>query len=185
MKIYTKRGDAGETGLYGGARVGKDDLRVEAYGDIDELNAVLGLARASGLESRLEAAVARVQDELFTLGAELATPNAESNPKIPKVDAAWVARLESEIDAVDAEVPPLRQFVLPGGSASASWLHLARTVCRRAERAVVALSRREPVGALALVYVNRLSDWLFMMARAANHRASVTEIAWTPPARGS
>lgn len=181
MKIYTKRGDAGETGLFGGQRVSKDDLRVAAYGDVDELNALLGLARAADLDERLAKAVARVQDELFTLGAELATPDAEKNPKVPTVDAAWIERLEEEIDAIDGEVPPLRQFVLPGGSQGASWLHLARTVCRRAERSIVQLSRREPVGGLALAYVNRLSDWLFMAARAANHRAGVAEIAWTPP----
>lgn len=181
MKIYTKGGDSGQTGLFGGRRVGKDDPRVAAYGDVDELNAVLGLARAQGLEADLAVRVTRVQAELFTLGAELATPNAAENPMVPKVRKEWIDALEREIDGVEAEVTPLRSFILPGGALSAGWLHLARTVCRRAERSAVVLATKEDTGPLAIVYLNRLSDWLFMMARSANHRAKVDEPLWNPP----
>ena len=180
LKIYTKGGDRGETGLVGGARVGKDDSRVASYGDIDELSSALGLARAQGLPADVEAKVARVQAELFTLGSQLATLDP-SRPGAERVRAEWVTALEQEIDAVDAEVPPLRSFVLPGGAPGAAALHLARAVCRRAERAVVALGRREALDPLVEVYVNRLSDWLFMMARAVNCRSGVVEPVWHPP----
>jgi cob(I)alamin adenosyltransferase len=182
MKIYTRGGDQGDTSLFGGQRVGKDELRVSCYGNIDELNAVLGLARAHGLESDLNARVARVQEELFTIGSRLATPDAAANPKIPRVRQEWIDALEREIDAVDAEVAPLKHFILPGGAMPAAWLHLARTICRRAERSIVALVHRgDPVDERVVVYVNRLSDWLFMMARAANHRAGVAEPIWSAP----
>jgi cob(I)alamin adenosyltransferase len=181
VKIYTKGGDSGQTGLFGGSRVGKDDLRVAAYGDVDELNAVLGLARAEGLPADLATKVVRVQAELFTLGAELATPNAAEDPRVPRLRKEWIDALEREIDVVEAEVAPLRSFILPGGALSAAWLHLARTVCRRAERSAVSLAKREDTGPLAIVYLNRLSDWLFMMARVANHRAKVDEPLWSPP----
>jgi cob(I)alamin adenosyltransferase len=177
MKIYTKTGDAGETGLFGGGRVGKDDLRVASYGEVDELNAVLGLASAHGLPPELAERVARVQAELFTLGSVLATP-AGGKVKIPSLHPEWVTTLEMEIDAADVELPPLKNFILPGGSTGAAWLHLARATCRRAERAIVALSRREKLEPIVEVYVNRLSDWLFTMARLANHRAGVAEPVW-------
>lgn len=180
MKIYTKGGDRGETGLVGGARVGKDDPRVATYGEIDELSSVLGVARALGMPADLEAKLERIQAELFTLGSQLATPDA-GRPGAQKVQAEWVAALEAEIDSVAAEVPPLRNFLLPGGAPGAAQLYLARAVCRRAERALVAFGRRAALDPLVEVYVNRLSDWLFMMARAVNHRSGIAEPLWRPP----
>lgn len=177
MKIYTKTGDAGQTGLFGGRRVSKADGRVEAYGDVDELNSVLGLARAAGLAPDVDALLARVQCELFDLGAELGAASAEGGAS-PRIDDAAALRLEAEIDRFEEELPPLRAFVLPGGALAAAHLHLARTVCRRAERRMVALADREPVRAQALRYVNRLSDLLFVLARVANARASVPDVPW-------
>ena len=185
VKIYTRSGDAGETGLFGGPRVSKDDLRVEAYGSVDEANAALGEARArahASADGELESLLAAAQDRLFTVGAELATPpNARARQVLPAIEPAWTKELEDAIDRLDAGLPPLRQFVLPGGPPLASALHLARAVCRRAERRVIALHRREPVSPLALAFLNRLSDFLFVAARAANHRAGVAEIPWNPP----
>jgi cob(I)alamin adenosyltransferase len=181
MKIYTKTGDAGETGLFGGPRVPKDDARVEAYGAVDELNAALGVARARGGDDEIVRLLGAVQDQLFTIGAELATPpGAKAHAAVPAVAPAWTAALETAIDGFEAELPPLRNFVLPGGSALAADLHLARAVCRRAERRVVALHHGAPVLPEALTYLNRLSDFLFVAARVANHRAKVAEIAWKP-----
>jgi cob(I)alamin adenosyltransferase len=180
LKIYTKGGDRGETGLVGGARVGKDDPRVAIYGDIDELNSVLGVARAQGLPQEVEAKIERIQAELFTLGSQLATPDPD-RPGAQRVQAEWVAAMEAEIDAADAELPRLRNFLLPGGVPGAAQLHLARAVCRRAERALVALGRRAALDPLVEVYVNRLSDWLFVMARAVNHRSGAVEPLWRPP----
>jgi cob(I)alamin adenosyltransferase len=179
MRIYTRQGDDGQTGLIGGARVSKDDPRVDAYGCVDELGAALGVARAAGPDPELDAGLARVQGELFSLGASLAAPAPDA--RVPRVQRAWVDALEHEIDRADTELTPLRHFVLPGGCPAAAALHLARAVCRRAERAIVALSRREAVDPLALAFVNRLSDWLFTMARLANHRANVSEREWTKP----
>jgi cob(I)alamin adenosyltransferase len=185
MKIYTKTGDAGDTGLFGGPRVSKDDRRVEAYGAVDELNAALGVARARGGDLELVRLVAEAQDRLFTIGAELATPpGARAQAAVPAIAPAWIAALEAAIDRFDAELPPLRHFVLPGGSALAADLHLARAVCRRAERRVVALHHAEPVRPELLAYLNRLSDFLFVAARVANHRAGLPEIAWDPHGRG-
>ena len=185
MKIYTKTGDAGDTGLFGGPRVGKDDLRVEAYGAVDELNAVLGLARARGGDPELASLLAAAQDQLFTVGASLATPpGAKARAAVPPVDPAWTAALEGAIDRFEAELPPLRHFVLPGGTALAADLHHARAVCRRAERRVVTLHHRAPVDADLLAYLNRLSDFLFVAARIANHRAGAAEITWDPHRRG-
>ncbi len=181
MRIYTKTGDAGETGLFGGPRVPKDDARVDAYGEVDELNAALGAARARGLDPEIDAVLAAVQDQLFAVGAELATPaGARARAAVPPVDAAWVAALEAAIDRFQAELPPLRNFILPGGSAAGADLHLARAVCRRAERRVVSLHRREPVAPEVLPLLNRLSDFLFVAARLANHRAGAAEVAWQP-----
>jgi cob(I)alamin adenosyltransferase len=187
MRIYTKRGDDGSTGLFGGPRVGKDDLRVSAYGDVDELNSALGVARsalqADARLADLDRFAARLQSELFDLGAELATPDLDSvKMAVPRTQAEDVLRLEREIDRLEAELPELRAFILPGGTPAAAQLHLCRTVCRRAERLVVALSRKEKVSAHALAYVNRLSDLLFVMARAACHRAGAGEIQWQPSA---
>jgi cob(I)alamin adenosyltransferase len=186
MKIYTKTGDAGDTGLFGGPRVSKDDARVEAYGAVDELNAALGVARARGGDADLDALLAQAQDHLFALGAELATPpGAKARAAVPAIDAAWAAALEQAIDRLEGELEPLRSFILPAGAPLAAELHLARAVCRRAERRVVALHRHERVAAEVLVYLNRLSDFLFVAARAANRRAGVPEAPWNPRPRGN
>ncbi|HET8539525.1 MAG TPA: cob(I)yrinic acid a,c-diamide adenosyltransferase [Anaeromyxobacter sp.] len=185
MKIYTKTGDSGETGLFGGPRVKKSDRRVEAYGEVDELNAALGVVRALVEDPELDGQLARIQEELFCVGAELATPHgAKARSAIPPVDAAWTARLEAAMDGWDGELPPLARFVLPGGTRTAAALHLARTLCRRAERHVVALASEVEVDPAVLAYLNRLSDFLFVAARVANHRARKEEPLWDP-ARGS
>lgn len=181
MKIYTKTGDAGETGLFGGGRVPKDDPRVEAYGEVDELNAALGLARSLGLTGELDALAQKLQDQLFTVGAVLATPQGtRAAAHIPKIDPAWIDAMERAMDALEAELPPLTHFVLPGGGPASSGLHLSRTICRRAERKVVALTRAGTVEGQVVVYLNRLSDLLFMMARAANHRTGLKDVLWIP-----
>ncbi len=183
MKIYTKTGDGGETGLFGGPRVRKSDARVSAYGDVDELNAAIGLVRAGVEDPELEAHLARVQDELFCVGAELATPpDAKARSAVPPVEPRWTAALEAAIDAWELELPPLHQFVLPGGTRTAAALHLARCICRRAERQVVVLPA-EARGAPLLAYLNRLSDVLFVAARVANHRAGRPEALWDPGRR--
>jgi cob(I)alamin adenosyltransferase len=180
-KIYTRRGDDGSTGLFGGPRVRKDDLRVSAYGDVDELNSALGVAREWVRSEELRAMIDRFQNELFNLGAELATPSVSDAPKmIPTIVAADVERMEKEIDALTATLPEQKHFILPGGSKGAAHLHLARTICRRAERLVVELSRSEKVSPEVLAYLNRLSDLLFTMARAEVLRAGGKEIAWIP-----
>jgi cob(I)alamin adenosyltransferase len=185
VKIYTKTGDGGETGLFGGPRVRKSDPRVEAYGDVDELNAALGAARAVGEDPEIDGELARVQGELFCVGAELATPHgARARAAIPPVDAAWTARLERLVDAWEAELPPLTRFVLPGGTRSAAALHVARTVCRRAERRAVALAAEAEVDPRVLPYLNRLSDLLFVAARIANRRARREEPTWDPSREG-
>ena len=179
IRIYTKTGAAGETGLFGGARVRKDDLRVEAYGTVDELNAALGLAVALGAPPRVSALLTRLQALLFELGAELATAPTAKRPPTP-VGAAEIHELEQAIDTFEAELEPLQTFILPGGSPVAAVLHLARTVCRRAERRLVTLLG-DDVGAMAdtLVVLNRLSDLLFVMARFANRAVGATETVWT------
>lgn len=186
MKIYTGTGDAGETGLYGGQRVGKDDVRVEAYGTVDEANAILGVA-ATHLEpaSELHTLLLRLQSELFTVGADLATPlerEAQAGKSIvPRTEPAHSTALEALIDQFEAELEPLRQFILPGGSAAAAALHHARTVVRRAERQVVALYHEEAdsMNLEVIRYLNRMADLLFVLARVANHRAGVADIPWT------
>ncbi len=181
MKIYTKTGDGGDTALFGGGRVGKDDLRVEAYGQLDELNAVLGLARAEGL-GELDPLARTLQEQLFTVGSILATPQGTKAAKnIPALGPQWVPAMEAAIDAFDQELAPLTSFILPGGSRAASLLHLARTVCRRCERRVVPLARAAKVEPEVVVYLNRLSDLLFTMARVANRRAKVDDVPWTAP----
>lgn len=180
MKIYTKTGDDGTTGLLGAGRVLKFDPRIDSYGTIDELNAVLGVARAEQLDPGADAVVARLQDDLFTVGAALADPDPAGkfhNAVKPELSA----RLEAEIDLMEAELPPLSQFILPGGTLGAAQLHLARTICRRAERMVVRLDQT-PQGLVPpnlIVYLNRLSDLLFVLARAVNHRAGRGDIPWT------
>ncbi len=180
VKIYTKRGDQGETDLFGGLRVGKEDLRVEAYGAVDELNAVLGMAGSASRESDLQALVRALQGTLFDLGAYLASPDAERRAKggVREPGAEEVLGLERHIDRFQQELEPLRRFILPGGSPAAAIFHLARTVCRRAERRVVALHRREPLMPAALRYLNRLSDLLFVLARVENRRAGHADVEW-------
>jgi cob(I)alamin adenosyltransferase len=179
VKIYTRTGDGGETSLFDGTRVPKSDLRVDAYGEVDELNAVLGVARAGGLDPQVDAVVAAIQRDLFALGARLADPRHLIAGRVTKTDlaAADVARLEAWIDRFEAELPPLRRFILPGGATPAALLHLARTVCRRAERQIVALGPEACEPAL-LTYVNRLSDLLFVLARLVNQRAGTPEVEW-------
>jgi cob(I)alamin adenosyltransferase len=178
VKLYTRTGDSGDTSLFDGTRVKKDDPRVDAYGDIDELNAWLGLARASRLDPALDADVVQLQRDLFALGAQLADPGHKLAPRVSKavIGDADIARLESLIDRLEKELPPLRRFILAGGSPAGAALHVARTVCRRAERRIVALD--PPVDPVLVRYVNRMSDLLFVLARAANHRGGVSETEW-------
>lgn len=182
MKIYTKTGDQGQTGLFGGPRVAKCDLRIDAYGQVDELNAVLGQARCQPLPPPLDQTLQRVQHELFAVGAELASPNPQRHGLVLLGPAA-IQRLEAEIDQLDETLPPLKQFILPSGCQAAAMLHVARAVCRRAERAVVALAN-SPGTKLSphlLAYLNRLGDYLFVAARYANLQAGVAEVAWNKP----
>lgn len=180
MRIYTKTGDTGETGLFGGGRVPKHDVRVAAYGDVDELNAVLGVALAAIDDDDIAALLRDVQPDLFVIGAHLATPaqTRGRRPALPPLPVERVAEFERRIDAAEAELPPLDAFVMPGGSAGGAALHHARTVCRRAERAVVALAADQPVDADILVYINRLSDLLFVLARLESQRAGRPERKW-------
>lgn len=177
MKIYTRMGDSGQTSLLGGKRVRKDDPGIEAYGTVDELNAVLGLVRAEQLPREIDALLARVQNELFELGAELATPEGSAHSR-QRITDRHAADMEEAIDQWEVVLKPLRQFILPGGTPAAAGLHLARTVCRRAERRVVALRDSSPVSDAVLVYLNRLSDLLFVLARAANHQAGRADVPW-------
>lgn len=185
MKIYTRTGDRGETGLFGGGRVAKDHHRVEAYGAVDELNAVIGLVvaalRAAG-EDGIAARLELVQADLFTLGAHLATPSAEDGGRatahVPDLPSTRVAEMEGWIDEAEGELEPLRTFILPGGVESATRLHLARTVCRRAERRVITLAREVRLDDAVVVYLNRLSDLLFTLARLANRRAGASDVPW-------
>jgi cob(I)alamin adenosyltransferase len=179
LKIYTKTGDLGETSLLGGARVPKDHLRVVSYGDVDETNAALGAVRVVA-ERPLERLLFAIQKDLFAIGAQLADPTHRVASKRTKaaVTAARVRRLERAIDAREAKLAPLGSFVLPGGTPAAALLHQARTVCRRAERSVVGLAREADVDPRIIVYLNRLSDLLFVLARFENHRAAVTEDRW-------
>jgi cob(I)alamin adenosyltransferase len=180
VKIYTKKGDRGQTGLIDGSRVPKDDLRVAAYGEVDELGAVVGLIRAQGPDAELDGLLRETQRDLFMLGAQLADPSGAVGERKAKaaLTAAHVERLEHAIDAREAGLPPLTAFILAGGSHRGALLHLARTVCRRAERAVVALSHRQSLDELVLVYLNRLSDLLFVLARDENHKAGTPEDRW-------
>jgi cob(I)alamin adenosyltransferase len=181
MKIYTKTGDQGDTALFGGGRVPKDDARVSAYGDVDELNACIGMARAVQPMQRIDEVLVPIQRDLFGLGALLATPNREKMKvqlEKARIDDERIAQLEHAIDNAEGDLDPLRAFVLPGGSNKAAALHLARTVCRRAERHVVTLMRESEVPDIIIVYLNRLSDLLFVLARLANRLDSVGEVTW-------
>jgi cob(I)alamin adenosyltransferase len=187
VKVYTRRGDGGETDLFGGARVAKDHLRVEAYGAVDETNAALGLAAAASTQDDVRALAAELQSRLFDLGAVLATPDPERHAKaqLPGPSAEDVDALEARIDAFETELAPLRRFVLPGGDPAAAGFHLARTVCRRAERRAVALARVEPVDPLVIRFLNRLSDLLFVLARLENRRAGLPDVEWEGKPRRS
>lgn len=179
MKIYTKVGDAGETRLYGGVKVGKDDLRVDCYGSIDELNAIVGVARSLVLSSDIDSLCERIQSALFVVGAELAAlPEQRSKLKLALIGDDDVETLESAIDRFSDELPPLSQFILPGGTRVAAALHQARTVCRRAERKVVSLKQQSEVSGPLLIYLNRLGDLLFVLARLENHRAGIPDVPW-------
>ena len=181
-RIYTRTGDQGETGLFRGPRVGKDMPRIELIGTLDELNAILGLARTHSLSGEIDAIVQRVQNELFALGAEVSTPDP-SQLEMPRLERQHVEVLESDIDRIDETLPPLTDFILPGGSPSAADLHLARAVCRRAERRLVTLLREIPeeVSLVLLAYLNRLADLLFVLARAANSATGCPDVPWQKP----
>lgn len=180
-KIYTKTGDDGQTGLFGGGRVEKDHPRVDAYGEVDELNAFIGMARAVELMPRIDEVLVPIQRDLFSIGALLATPDHEKmreQLRKARIDDERIAELERAIDACEHELEPLKSFILPGGTPKAAALHVARTVCRRAERRVVALRREVELPELVIIYLNRLSDLLFMLSRVANRRAGAGEVTW-------
>jgi cob(I)alamin adenosyltransferase len=179
VKIYTKTGDSGETSLFDNTRVSKADARVDAYGEVDEVNACLGAARAAGVDADTAALIEALQKDLFALGARLADPAARIAERVTKaaITDEDIQRLEQTIDRLEGTLPPLRRFILPGGSPAGSLLHLARTVCRRAERRVIGLGAGA-VDPILIIYLNRLSDLLFVMARATNHRAGVPETEW-------
>jgi cob(I)alamin adenosyltransferase len=181
MKIYTRTGDEGDTGLFGGGRVRKSHPRVAAYGDIDELNSAIGVARATPPMELFDHLLATIQRDLFSLGGHLATPDPDKVRKAlekAELDEGRIAEFERTIDQADIELPPLKAFVLPAGSAKAAALHLARTVCRRAERRVIELADQAAVPQLFIVYLNRLSDLLFTLARLANHRTGSGDVTW-------
>jgi cob(I)alamin adenosyltransferase len=175
MKIYTKTGDGGETSLFGGARVRKDDSRIEAYGTVDELNSFIGVVRAVWPSSSFDRQLQVIQSDLFDIGAHLASP---ATSRFAGPDAARVAALEQAIDAMESELAPLTSFILPGGSLAAAHLHVARTVCRRVERLVVALRESDDATTALITYLNRLSDFLFVAARFANHVHGVADVPW-------
>lgn len=181
MKIYTKTGDDGTTGLFGGGRVAKNDARVEAYGTVDETNAVIGLARAAGLPKDVDSVLANVQGHLFVLGAELAcVPGKEDKLSIERLTEAEIGELEQAIDSAESSLEPLKTFILPGGHSGAAALHLARTVCRRAERRTQTAGEEAPIRDQVKVYLNRLSDLLFVLARRANQEQSIEDVPWNP-----
>ena len=178
MKIYTKTGDKGETSLFGGQRVLKDDLRVECYGTIDELNSLLGLAITEVSESEIIKVIQKIQNDLFDLGSELATPINKNIKNIPQISPDNISYLENGIDRFEKQLPELKQFILPGGTKGASLLHLARSVCRRGERLVVTLSKNVSISDDIVIYLNRLSDFLFVLARFENFVQNFPDINW-------
>lgn len=179
MKIYTRTGDDGTTSLFSGGRVPKYHLRVESYGTVDELNSVLGMVRAHEPSTQTDTLLAQIQHQLFNLGADLATPLDAPTRHVVRMDAETITWLEEAIDQLTAELPPLTYFILPGGSLAAAQIHVARTVCRRAERLVTELSQHEPIGEHVLPYLNRLSDFLFTLARCENLQAGLSEERWS------
>jgi len=180
MRLYTRTGDDGTTGLIGGQRTAKDDLQIDCYGTADELNAIIGVVR-SGAPPWLSTLLEPVQNELFIIGSHLALADGQSPSdwNLPVLQQSTIDRLEAQIDAAETELPKLRNFILPGGSESASRLHVARTVCRRTERLIVTFARTRNIDPLMVTYFNRLSDWLFSLARLANHRDGISDVAWT------
>jgi cob(I)alamin adenosyltransferase len=180
MKIYTKTGDTGQTSLFGGKRVSKAELRIDSYGTIDELNSYIGLLRDQEINHTRKDLLVEIQDRLFTIGSILATEPGNEKVKVPALRGEDVQLLEREIDALDAALPPMRSFVLPGGHVSVSVCHITRTVCRRAERIVIALNSVEPVEPLVIQYINRLSDYLFVLSRKISKELGAEETPWTP-----
>ena len=180
MRIYTRHGDDGTTQLLGPGRVPKSNVRVAAYGAVDETNAVLGIVLTLLLDADLVEELTQVQADLFTVGSELATPADQVSTALPKVPSEWVRRIEAWIDAYESALTPLQNFIIPGGTPAAAYLHLARCVCRRAERDVVRLRQSQPVSDALLTYLNRLSDYLFVVARVANARAGFADVPWRP-----
>jgi cob(I)alamin adenosyltransferase len=177
-RIYTRTGDRGETGLVGGTRISKDSLRVEAYGNVDELNSVLGIVRAFLNDKELDNLLAEIQNDLFVVGSDLASDANARQRKVPRISEEKIIAMEKAIDKFEGELSPLKAFILPGGGLSGSLLHNARTVARRAERRIVALGMAEPINDQVVPYMNRLSDLLFVMARVANHRENKAETEW-------
>jgi cob(I)alamin adenosyltransferase len=180
MKIYTKTGDTGTTGLFGGGRVSKAHYRVEAYGTVDELNAYIGMVRDQEVNQQRKAILIDIQNHLFSIGAHLATAADAGKVKIPQLSEEDITQLENEIDQMEETLPAMRHFVLPGGHTSTSFCHIARCVCRRAERATVALDQKEPVDPLIIKYLNRLSDYLFVLSRKISQELGAEEIPWKP-----
>jgi len=178
MKIYTKTGDNGDTSLFGGHRLPKGSLRIDAYGTVDELNAQLGVVRALKPHAGIESILEQLQNQLFVLGADLATPLHTVSPKIERIQQDHIQNLEIIIDRIDTQLKPLQSFILPGGQLVGAQMHVARTICRRAERQVDALGRKEEIGEFPLVYLNRLADLLFVLARYANMLAGISETTW-------
>lgn len=180
MKIYTKTGDKGTTALFGGKRVSKADLRIETYGTVDELNSYIGLVRDQPVNENRKNILVEVQDRLFTIGSILATEPGNTKVKVPSLSPEDITLLEKEIDAMDVSLPPMKSFVLPGGHQSVSFCHVARTVCRRAERLVIALDAQEKIDPLVIQYLNRLSDYLFMLSRKMSADLNAEETPWKP-----
>lgn len=180
MKIYTKTGDKGTTGLIGGTRVPKDHIRIEAYGSVDELNSHIGMLRDMANELKLEDQLIRIQEALFVIGSHLANDPEKSKMELPSFTQEEIDFLESEIDSLDENLPPMRNFVLPGGNVVVSQCHISRCVCRRAERATISLHHVDPVAELILTYLNRLSDYLFVLSRHISHTLQAKEIPWKP-----
>ena len=178
MKIYTKTGDQGTTSLFGGKRVSKADLRIDAYGTVDELNSWVGLVGDQSVNEKRKKFLISIQDRLFTMGSVLATEPGNTKVKIPLLSEEDVTTLEREIDFMDSQLPPMRSFILPGGHQSVSFCHIARTVCRRAERLVIHLHTQEPLDMLVIQYLNRLSDYLFVLARKMASELNIDDIAW-------
>lgn len=180
MKIYTKTGDAGTTALFGGKRVSKADLRIESYGTVDELNSWIGVLRDQEINKSRQPILVAIQDRLFTIGSILATDPDNKKVKIPALTPDDILLLEKEIDAIDASIPPLKSFVLPGGHISVSFGHVARTVCRRSERLIIALDSTGKIEPLVIIYMNRLSDYLFMLCRQMSFELQANETPWSP-----